>query len=454
MTGPAVPVAPAAADAAHIVTGPVPSAVERATADARARIAASGSAIAPVAPAAPAAPAAPVAPVAPAAPAAPAKVLPPRTEDGTFAPQLPAEVAAEAERKRVEAANVAAGKNPDGTPKTGREGTGDATALTEEQQATADAEAAERRVTVKLGEDEIDVEFAEPEVAERMREIAAVASQAEAIEGQAKKAIEEMLAVRESFQVDPVGFMYGEIKDNPAAQDHLILSLLTDPEVFKRLGPVIAKLSDPTEFRTVAAEQKAARGEYKQQAEERIVETRAVQKNLGDIQRALSAILPAEMTPDQQRVLYADMLRDVKQYADRYDLLTINIDDIPVVLGRRLQANGIDPVAAAKLVADAVTRAPRRGAVPARRAAATASAAAGTTNGNGTARVPAAKTGSSFVASAERRKAVAAIPAAGAGSPTTVTDLTPPLNPDGSKMTGEQTIAWHRDRVKKGIKSY
>jgi hypothetical protein len=363
-------------------------------------------------------------------------------------PQLPAEVQAEAERKRAEAANVAAGKNPDGTPKVGREALTDEQRTAEEQQAAADAEAAARRVTVKLGDDEIDVEFAEPEVAERMRELAATASQAEAIEAQSKKAIEEMLAVREAFQVDPVGFMYGEIKDNPAAQDHLILSLLTDPEVYKRLGPVIQKLGDPTEFRTVAAEQKAARGEYRQQAEERIVETRAVQKNLQDVQRALSAILPTDMTPDQQRVLYNDMLRDVKQYADRYDLLTINIDDIPVVLGRRLSANGIDPVAAAKLVTEAVARAPRRGAVPTRKAV------AATTTGTGTARVPAAATGSSFVASAERRRAVAAVPGAGAGSPTTVADLTPPRNPDGSKMTIAQATAWHRERLGKGVKSY
>lgn len=446
MTGPAVP---PASDAATIIpSGPVPSAVERATAAARASIAASGSAVAPSAPAAPAAPVAPAAPAAPVVPAKPATELPPRAHDGTFAPPLPAEVQAANEKKALQDANVAKGLNPDGTPKAGREGVAGDQTLTEEQQAAADAQAAERRVTVKLGDDEIDVEFAEPEVAERMREIAATAQQAEAIEGQAKKAIEEMLAVRESFQVDPVGFMYGEIKDNPAAQDHLILSLLTNPEVYKRLGPVIQKLADPTEFRTVAAEQKAARGEYRQQAEERIVETRAVQKNLRDVQTALSAILPTDITPDQQRVLYADMLRDVKAYADRYDLLTIAIEDIPVVLGRRLTANGIDPVHAAKLVNEAVTRAPRRSAAPVRVAAAAA------TNGNGTARVPAAKTGSTFVANAERRKAVAAIPAAGAGSPTTVTDLTPPLNPDGSKMTSEQTIAWHRDRVKKGIKSY
>ncbi len=57
--------------------------------------------------------------------------------------------------------------------------------------------------------------------------------------------------------------------------------------------------------------------------------------------------------------------------------------------------------------------------------------------------------GAAFVAGAERRKAVA-IPGAGSGSPTTAPDLTPPTNPDGSKMSVAQTVAWHRSRVATG----
>jgi hypothetical protein len=150
------------------------------------------------------------------------------------------------------------------------------------------------------------------------------------------------------------------------------------------------------------------------------------------------------------------MMMDLKAYAERNNLLTLPVEDIPMLLSRRLTALGADPVAAAKLANEAINRAPSRAS--ARGVAPNRVRSAKTGAPTGTPTVPAArpatpKTGKAFVASAASRKAVV-VPGSGAGSPTGTSTLTPPRNPDGSKMTIAETTAWHRQRLGKGVKSY
>lgn len=376
---------------------------------------------------------------------------PARASDGTFAEKSPAEIEAENQRRAAEAASQ--------TPEQKEQARVAAEAAEQQrlaartpEQVQADEEAAARVVEIALaeGESPLPIEFDDPAIAAHVRERFELAAQAEQITTQAQQQIDEVMMVREAVNVDPVGFVLSEIGNTPAAVSHLVLSLVTaDTPEAAALRTQIAKLAtDANELRAVRGEQKGARAEYAAEATGRIAEERAVSQNLTDVRTVCAALLPRDLTPERQRVAFADMLRDVQQYATRHDLTTIEPMDLPLVLRPRLAALGVDAVVAAQQ-AEAALAAKRtgKGAPKARSGGtATARAVAGA--------APAARTGSSFVASTERRRAVA-VPGVGAGSPSaSPAELVPPLNPDGSKMTSEQTIAWHRGQLKKGIRHY
>jgi hypothetical protein len=246
------------------------------------------------------------------------------------------------------------------------------------------------------------------------------------------------------------------VGDDPAAVEHLVLSLVTDPKHAALLDKLKPLLADPNALRLTAAEQKAARGEYRETASHRVAEQAMIRQNLKDVQTVVRAIVPSTITPELQAVAYHDMMMDLKAHAERNKLLTLSVEDIPMLLSRRLTALGADPVAAAKLANEAINRAPSRAS--ARGVAPNRVRSAKTGAPTGTPTVPAArpatpKTGKAFVASAASRKAVV-VPGVGAGSPNGTSTLTPPRNPDGSKMTIAETTAWHRQRLGKGVKSY
>lgn len=267
------------------------------------------------------------------------------------------------------------------------------------------------------------------------------------------------------IELDPVGFVLDLARDMPEIElqdgtsvqivDHLVLHLLSQPKIWDRLSPKVqALLEDEKELRTVRAEtgqqRHAIREEMRTVAEERAV----VSRNLQDVQATLGAILPASMPQAQQRLLYDDCLRDLKEYADRHRLLTLPIQDIPAILATRLTAYGVNPAEAATRATESAQRrasATRSGRQSATRPASPSRAPAPPAR---SAAPPAPRNGQRFVASARQRQVLAGLPAAGAGSPSGTPALTPPNNPDGTKMTIEQRVEWHRGQLRKGIKRY
>lgn len=275
----------------------------------------------------------------------------------------------------------------------------------------------------------------------------------------------ELAERQAAIELDPAGFLLELARDNPEIElqngtsvqivDHLVLHLLTQPQVWERLSPKVqALLEDEKELRTVRAETASQRSDIREEMRTVAEERAVVSRNLSDVQATLGAILPAEMPQAQQRVLYTDCLRDLQEYANRHRLLTIPPQDIPAILATRLTAYGINPAEAATRAAESAQRratatrgtpsSTARTASPARAAAPPARSAA----------PPAPKNGQRFVASAKKRQAVAGLPPAGAGSPSGTAALVAPTNTDGTKMTIEQRIAWHRDQLKKGVKRY
>lgn len=365
--------------------------------------------------------------------AATGSAMPVRASDGTFAPQLPVAAAPVVAAPAPEAGQAPA---PEATPAANAEGT-------EGEQTPEQVEEAARTVTLTLSDGEMDLALPDEATATIVRNALDVAGRITEIETQAREAIEDGAAIREYAEIDPVGFAMQALGDSVDGKKHLALSLLTDPAVYDALKLVLPQLATPEGMRLIKAEQTAARHEYRETAQHEIAQSRAIDNNLNDIKAACAAVLPNTLTPEAQRVAFADLLRDVQRHAgDR--MLTVPVEDLPLILRSRLVTLGVDPLVGAELMAKAVSERTRNGG---RRAPARAAAPAPAAR-------PAAaapKNGQAFVASAERRKA-AAIPAAGAGAPGSAADLTLPPNPDGSKMSSEQAIAWHRGRVAKGVR--
>jgi hypothetical protein len=359
-----------------------------------------------------------------------------RASDGTFAPPLP---------EGAPAPGAADGKP---APADGQAPAGDQKPEGEGEGTPAGDEAPNELVVSMLDEagQPVEIEFADPAIAARVRETVEIAQEATEMMANARQQIDDVLMVREAVNTDPVGFVLGEIGRKPAAVEHLVLTLLTGetPEAQALRDKVAKTIADPNELRMTRAEQKAARSEFRETAATEIAASRAVAENLQNVKTAVAAVLPGTYTPDQQRVFYADCLRDLKHYADRHDLDTIPIEDVPMILRNRFTAAGIDPLAAAGVMSAAIQRPARRGAPAARKPA----VAPGGTPGV----KPGAPNGQAFVQSQERRRVAASVPAGGAGSPSGGGELVAPKNPDGSPMGTAQTLAWHREQTQKGRK--
>lgn len=361
-----------------------------------------------------------------------------RASDGTYAPPLPdgvpsaaaAAAAAAAEGKPTTPSNIKpeAGQAPAGEEKP--EGEGEGTPPIDEAVAA-------RTVTLTLADGELDLELPDEAAATVIRNALDAVADVQTVRAEAQHAIEETAAIREYAEIDPVGFAMQALGDSVEGKSHLALSLLTDPAVFEALKGVLPQLNTPEGMRLITAEQKAARAEYRESAQVSIAEGAAVRQNLEEIKAACAAVLPSTMTPDQQRVAYADLLRDVQRAAGNRK--TVPVEDLPLILRTRLTSIGVDPLVAAELMTKAVSAGSRTSRAAVRPAVAVARAAAPV----------APRNGQSFVAGDQRRKA-AAVPAGGAGAPGSAADLTLPTNPDGSKMSSEQAIQWHRSRVAKG----
>lgn len=388
----------------------------------------------------------------------------PRNTDGTFAPPAGQVAPAPKPGEVAPPAPVVPPKPVDGQPvvppadetpeqKAAREAAEAAAAGegAESAEEMAARELVERTITL-VGRNNEEYDFVAPdkETAEVLRALRNGYQRGEEIR-QAREQIETQLDdinnMRASIEMDPVGLVLEAAEGDPDVMEHLVMFLASQPENWVKLGPKLMKLADERERRTVAAEEKSRRFELMDQVAEESESRAAVRRNLEDVQSTVASLLPTEMSAEQQTVLYRDCLRDLKEYAERHRMNTIPVKDIAALLATRLTAYGINPVEAAARAAEVAARrgttAPKRPAPTSPRVPAPAVAAR-----------PAAPapTGKQLVLSAQKKVAAGALPPAGAGSPAGTAPMSPPKNPDGSSMTIEQRVAWHRGQVKKGTR--
>lgn len=374
----------------------------------------------------------------------------PRASDGTFGEPLPAAPAQREVPAPVPAAEVA----PTPGPVVPAPVEGEAVPEQTPEEVAAAAALAERVVTIELAEgNAIDLDMSDPAIAAHVRAAFETAHDATAIREESERAINDALAIRDLAEIDPVGFAQRALAKSPAGQDHLVLSLLSQPEVFERVRATVeAMIENPDKLELVRAQQQAARGEYAQQAQHEREEQAAVRQNLNEVKASCAAM--ARLLPNEaaQGTVYNDMLRDLMAYADQANVTVIPPEAIPVILTSRLTAIGLDPMQAAQAASKALGSVKR--GVPSRPAPAvpraTAAVALPSLRPAATLSTRPAPTGEQLVASAQQRRMVAAIPAAGAGSPGVGPDLVPPRKTDGRSMSTAETIAWHREQVAKG----
>ncbi|HJX76259.1 MAG TPA: hypothetical protein VJ247_07860, partial [Gaiella sp.] len=293
---------------------------------------------------------------------------------------------------------------------------------------------------------------------QQLSEDAVFGRQSRELIDQANRQLDEVQALRDYAQVDMEGFITDMVGDDLQAAKRLTRFLLAQPTLLNEMKPQIEKLlRDPNELRALAGDVATERAKANREATQQLETTRAVRQNLQEVQATVISMLPADMPEAARKLAFADMLHDIKRYADANSLLTLPVHQIPAILADRLTALGINPEVAASAAAAALVRrggasmtgrpalpAVRRPAPPAPKApAAVVSAAA-----------PKPKQPGTAFAKAATARAGAAMPGPGAGSPGTAQPLTAPTNPDGTPMNTEQRIAWHRQRVAAGQKTY
>lgn len=428
-------------------TGSTPrSATEIASQEARARIAAGGSALPPgpgparnaangqfveptvkpvVEPAAAVAPAAgQPAPVAPAAPA-----------QGAAAPPANETPEAKLARETAEAAAAAAAETPE------------AKAEREAQEALT----IELPFEVEEGQEPLAITADSPETAAALAELVAEAvsgREAAVVIENAQRQLQQHEEVREYAGVDPVGFTINMIGKDIEQAKHVLLFLATQPTLFEQVKADLQKLvTDPNHLKVLGADMRDKRATMRQAGEEQIATSRAVRQNLSDLQTTVAAMLPSDMPDAQRRIAFVDCMRDLQEFADSQNMMTLPVNQVPDALRNRLTALGVDLEEAAARAAVAAAR--RGGTKPSARAAIPAAPR----RPAAPAKPTAPRNGAAFVAGSVKRKQAAA-PGAGAGAPSGAAPLELPRNADGTVMSSAQAVAWHRARVAKGQRSW
>ncbi|HTJ62105.1 MAG TPA: hypothetical protein VL333_13020 [Candidatus Saccharimonadales bacterium] len=417
---------------------PDKSAVEIASDAARARVAA-GQPLVPGA-----APAAPVVPAAGQPPRVPAGV----PEGGQFA-------------KPGEQAAPPAGQAPAAgeAPKPGEEPAPGAEAAPEGAgEAEADPLRVELPFTPEGAESPLAIVADSPETAAALAQLsedAVAGREARELVDSAHAQLQRMDEIREYAEVDPIGAFLDLTNRDKETAKQMTLFFLSQPSLFNELKPQLEKLiSDPNEIRALAGDVATSRSNLEREAQSRITQGREVKSNLADIQTAVVSMLPAEMSEAARKVAFTDMLRDLQIYADSNNLMTLPVHQVPKLLENRLLALGIDPEVAASAAAVALAR--RGGSTMTGRPAMAARRAPAAPARPAAPPAPARPkpNGAAFAKAATVRAAGASIPAGGAGSPGAAAPLTAPTNADGTKMTTAQAVQWHRDRLKRGVKTY
>jgi hypothetical protein len=298
----------------------------------------------------------------------------------------------------------------------------EATEATPEGQQEEAAVAVIKLPVFNEGEEPFEIPVGDAETATRLQQVVEMAERgriAVAQEQQLLQNIEALEEVRAQVEVDPAGYIMDMLPTAPAVVDHLVLFTLSQPEVWARLGKRILEWEDESTRRIESAEVREERFKVRDELQSDAAIRKEVNRNFVEVQNAVAKLIPATLGADAKRVFYNDALRDLQSYANRNNLRTLNVADIPTLLAARMRAAGIDPLAAAA------------------RAAGGNGAAAAQPNGK-------QRSGPEILAAQKKKEAAATIAPAGAGTPSNA-GLKPPPG-----LGIKETTEWHRNQARQG----
>lgn len=206
------------------------------------------------------------------------------------------------------------------------------------------------------GEAELELVLEDKEAVERIRQLRngfmrgeeTRAAQAQIVVDQGQ--IEEM---ETWISTDPVGFIVSNLPEQTTQR--VAMSLITAPKVWDAVKEQLAVLQeDPNELRVIQAELKSQRLEMTSQLKTLADGRKQAREVAHRIEEGIQKLVPvSEGLADGRRdKIIADLQMDIaKQVRDR-QLVDVRVDDLPLMAAAVLRSHGIDPIAAAKLLAD------------------------------------------------------------------------------------------------------
>jgi hypothetical protein len=339
--------------------------------------------------------------------AAPPITTQPRNADGTFAPVAGAAADPNAPAPSTDPAAPAADPNaPAPTNGDADPNAGDA----------IDPELVVALPGRRPEDGDVELVAADKETAERLRQLKNGffrGEDARQLQSQAQAAIQEVQDFALALDVDPIGVIE-QRGYAPEQRANLVLSLLTQPDVYAMVAEILPRLADEKEFRYIAAEVGKDRYEQREKATERVNTERAITQNVQLVASAIEAIVPDNLSDAQRAIFVRDARSDISRHANARGVRTIDPMHVPQILSDRLTAYGMDINAAYARLASAApgasTARPVSGGArpaPALRGPSAAPAAP----------APAGRTAEEIRTASDKRRSVAAIAPAGAGAP-------------------------------------
>jgi hypothetical protein len=204
------------------------------------------------------------------------------------------------------------------------------------------------------GDDPFEIVVDDVQTAERLRQMVNSAMRRDQYNeamAEVERSQAELRAVEEQITLDPAGFILDHLPED--TQIEVAMSILTKSDIWERLQADVTAFDDPDRLELARARLESQR--YKKREERKALneETKAAQKNATEIKRALTKLVPANLTEEQEELFLQDALQAVQKHVLRTNVRRLEVADLPLVLAARLRAYGVDPTsAAAKLAED------------------------------------------------------------------------------------------------------
>lgn len=249
----------------------------------------------------------------------------------------------------------------------------------------------------------VEIEVSDPEVAERMRQLANSGMRRADYEramGELQVERGEYAYIRHNLESDPAGFIVSHVRGD--LRGAVVMELMADPQVYDAVIDHIATWDNDPSARAVAqANMRAERLERAEQSRRAVAEEQKVTQNAQEIIHSVASSIPAHLSGTDREQWYVGAVRYLQEYADYYDLRYLPPEHVPAVIEyyerTRQQARPPEPTSAPARATARPVGAPK----PAPQ-------------------TPAANAGEQFTRAREAKRRAATIAPAGAGpAPTT-----------------------------------